>query len=50
LQFDRLLADVAQAREMRREPFAFPEFFRAVANEGILPFALIEEDLKPSVP
>jgi uncharacterized protein (DUF885 family) len=46
LQFDRLLADVAQAREIRGEPFAFPAFFRAVATVGILPFALIEQELK----
>jgi Bacterial protein of unknown function (DUF885) len=50
LQFDRLLADIAQARKMRGEPFAFPEFFRAVANEGILPFTLIEEELEVAAP
>jgi hypothetical protein len=50
LQFDRLLADVAHANELRGEPFAFPQFFRAVANEGILPFALIEDAIIASPP
>jgi len=47
LQFDRLLADTAHAYEMRGQPFDFAEFFRAVASEGILPFALIEDQLNP---
>ncbi len=50
LQFDRLLADTAQAREMQGEPFAFAEFFRAVVSEGILPFALIGQPLKAPAP
>jgi hypothetical protein len=50
LQFDRLLTDIAQVREQRGETFDFGQFFRAVANEGILPFALIEDELKPPAP
>jgi hypothetical protein len=50
LQFDRLLAETAHARELRGEPFVFEEFFRAVANEGILPFALIAADLEVPPP
>jgi hypothetical protein len=45
LQFDRLLADTAHASEMRGQPFDFAEFFRTVAGVGILPFALVEEQL-----
>jgi hypothetical protein len=50
LQFDRLLADTAHALEMRGAPFVFAEFFRAVASQGILPFALIAELLKAPPP
>jgi hypothetical protein len=50
LQFDRLLADTAHARELRGEPFVFEEFFRAISSEGILPFALIAADLELPAP
>jgi len=50
LQFDRLVANTAQAQEMRGEPFSFPAFFRAFSTKGILPFALVEEEFKAPAP
>jgi hypothetical protein len=45
LQFDRLIADAAQQAESRGEPFSLPGFFARFNQSGILPFALIEQEM-----
>jgi len=45
LQFDRLIADAAQQAESRGAPFELAAFFARFNQCGIMPFALIEQEM-----
>jgi uncharacterized protein (DUF885 family) len=45
LQLDRLLAQAAHRAEQRRRPFDFRETFAAILDSGIVPPAIIEDEM-----
>ena len=50
LQLDRLLAQAAQRAEQQKRPFVFRDTFAAILDSGIVPPAIIEDEMAESVP
>jgi hypothetical protein len=50
LQLDRLLAQAAHRAEQQKQPFVFRDTFAAILDSGIVPPAIIEDEMAESVP
>jgi hypothetical protein len=50
LGFDHLVTRAAHTAEMEGKPFDFAEFFQRFNQSGIVPFALIEDEMLPNAP
>jgi hypothetical protein len=50
LQLDRLLAQASHRAEQQRRPFVFRETMAAIVNSGIVPPAIIEDELAATEP
>src|SRR6185503_8601536 len=50
LQLDRLLAQAAHRAEQQKRPFVFRDTFAAILDSGIVPPAIIEDEMAESVP
>src|SRR6185503_8603356 len=50
LQLDRLIAQAAHRAEQQKRPFVFRDTFAAILDSGIVPPAILEDEMAESVP